>query len=1264
MEPKLPSKPLKNRAWIPYFVLAIALSFTAATTSYVTRTARTKDRLRFENAIARAQDDIINRSETYITLLRAGSGLFAADSNISRSQFRNFVNRLKLQERYPGIQGIGYSLRIQPQDKDKLVAAMRQQGIANFNLRPSYPRSEYHAIIYLEPQDRRNKVAIGYDMFTERTRRAAMERARDTGLAAASGKVTLVQEIDKQKQAGFLLYVPVYRNGDVPNTVAERRANLIGFVYSPFRADDLIQGVIPAKQYQGIALEIYAGKDINSENLLHRSTANVDNSSYQPSFQAVETIDIAGTAWSIVFNSLPEFASSSESRFVPYIGFAGIAIALILFGITRSLVTARNTAESSTEAFRESSTRLRFALDAAQLGDWELELATQTAKRSLRHDRVFGHEELLPDWSYEIFLQHVHPEDREYVDRKFQHTLATNEDWNFECRVIWADKSIHWIWATGSVYRDAHGNPIRLIGIVKEISDRKLAEAAIKASEERYRAFISQSSEGIWRFELKQPITIETPEEEQIEQFYQYGYLAECNDVMAQMYGFNSAAELVGVKLGELLPQSETQNIEYLRSFIRSGYKLNAAESCEVDAQGKAKYFLNNLVGIVENGYLVRAWGTQLDISDRKQLQESLKQKAVEQEVLLSSIPAMVYYKDVDLKYIAMNRKAAELIERSQDEIVGKTDYDFFPYAEATAFCQEDREVIESGKPKWNIEEAVTGADGKTRWMSTSKTPYVNSQGEVTGLVGITLDISDRKLAEEERDRFFTLSLDLLCIVGVDGYFKRINPAFEKILGYSEREILTQPYINFVHPEDRDATHAEAEKLAAGELTTYFENRYKCKDGSYKWLAWTVVPVVEAGLLYAVAHDITNRKTAEMEREQLLRSEQTARATAEAANRMKDEFLATLSHELRTPLNAMVGWVQLLRTRKFDENTTARALETIDRNTKSLKQLIEDILDVSRIITGKIRLNFSTIELQPVIAAAIETVQPAASAKKIQIETILDPAIKQVFGDASRLQQVFWNLLSNAVKFTPNNGRIKVKLEIVESRIQVRVSDSGQGIEPDFLPYVFERFRQEDGTTTRNYGGLGLGLSIVRHLVELHGGTVRAESPGVGKGATFIVNLPIRAMLNPSQELEQEQPIVIREQPIFCLPSLSELQVLVVDDEADARDLISIALSEYGAEVTTAASASEALEKITQSNFDVLVSDIGMPEEDGYTLMQKVRALNPAQKGKIPAIALTAYARAEDRTKALLAGFGLHVPKPVDPAELAVAIANLAGRSV
>jgi PAS domain S-box-containing protein len=496
------------------------------------------------------------------------------------------------------------------------------------------------------------------------------------------------------------------------------------------------------------------------------------------------------------------------------------------------------------------------------------------------------------------------------------------------------------------------------------------------------------------------------------------------------------------------------------------------------------------------------------------------------------------------------------------------------------------------------------------------------------------------------------------------------NEGVHTLFGYWETDVGSDAtwWYEHIHPEDRERVVCGIhDVIDSGGQIWSDEHRFLLADNSYAL-------VIDRGF---VAHDdlgnpvrmigsmmdITQRQKAEEEREQLLAREQAARAEAEAANRMKDEFLATLSHELRTPLNAMIGWTQLLRTRKFNEATAARALETIDRNTKSLAQLIEDVLDVSRIITGKLRLNFHPVELVPVIEAALDTVRPAAEAKDIQIESRLDPSAGLVLGDPNRLQQVVWNLLSNAVKFTPKSGRVLVRLELIHSRVQISVSDTGQGISPEFLPYVFDRFRQADSSSTRSHGGLGLGLAIVRHLVELHGGTVHAHSPGIRQGATFFVNLPLMAVAHRASAPEQIQPPVKNEVLTSSLPSLDGLRVLVVDDEADARELLIAALGQYGAEVTAVAAVAEAIEALQRLQPNVLVSDIGMPGEDGYALIRQVRALAAEQGGQIPVVALTAYARAEDRTQAILAGFQLHVPKPVNPAELAAVIANLAGRT-
>ncbi len=399
----------------------------------------------------------------------------------------------------------------------------------------------------------------------------------------------------------------------------------------------------------------------------------------------------------------------------------------------------------------------------------------------------------------------------------------------------------------------------------------------------------------------------------------------------------------------------------------------------------------------------------------------------------------------------------------------------------------------------------------------------------------------------------------------------------------------------------------------------------------------------------AMAEELAGRAAIAIDNARLYRE-------AQEANRIKDEFLAIVSHELRTPLNAILGWTQMLRNRKLNEATTAKAIETMERNAKSQQKLIEDILDISRIVLGKIRLNTCPVHLVPVINTVIENVRPTAEIKAIHIESILDASVGQVIGDSERLQQVVWNLLSNAVKFTPKGGRVEVRLEQVNSTAQITVKDTGQGISGEFLPYVFERFRQADGTSTRLHGGLGLGLAIVRHLVEMHNGSVYAASDGEGTGATFTVQLPM-IELQPVQLTQKNEALLDN------FPALNGLRVLVVDDSVDTLELIAFILEQSKAQVMRAASAHEAFEAIAQSKPDILISDISMPDEDGYSLIARLRTLEAKQGSQIPAVALTAFARDEDCTRALAAGFQMHLSKPVEPAELVALVADLAGRS-
>ena len=397
------------------------------------------------------------------------------------------------------------------------------------------------------------------------------------------------------------------------------------------------------------------------------------------------------------------------------------------------------------------------------------------------------------------------------------------------------------------------------------------------------------------------------------------------------------------------------------------------------------------------------------------------------------------------------------------------------------------------------------------------------------------------------------------------------------------------------------------------------------------------------------------------DRADLLERERLARAEAERANRLKDEFLATLSHELRTPLNDVIGWTRMLSSGRLDRESSKHALEVIERNAWAQKQIIEDILDVSRVITGKLQLKLGSLDLVTVIDAALDAVRPAMEAKEIRIETIIDASLRMVSGDADRLQQVVWNILSNAAKFTPAGGSVEISVSQTGAYVCIQVKDSGPGIDPVFLPHVFERFRQADGSTTRTHGGLGLGLAIVRHLVELHGGTIGVENRDDGEGAIFTIRLPL-----PSGELRSEMLPGAAAHPVDTQPdhpNLEGIKILIVDDETDALDLITVELAQYGAQVTAVTNAEDALTALQQQDYEVLISDIAMPQTDGYELIRQIRRQEQSTGSKrIPAVALTAYARIQDRMQAILAGFSTHIAKPVEANELVTVVASLAGR--
>jgi PAS domain S-box-containing protein len=626
---------------------------------------------------------------------------------------------------------------------------------------------------------------------------------------------------------------------------------------------------------------------------------------------------------------------------------------------------------------------------------------------------------------------------------------------------------------------------------------------------------------------------------------------------------------------------------------------------------------------------------------------------------------------------------------------------------------------------EFSIEYRLRRCDGEFRWILAHGVPRLDAKGGFEGFVGSCIDIDDRKRAEEELHRLLEAQrqdreelevmnrIGRILVVELDRdrlaqaltdeatqvlraefgsfFYNVVEAGQESYTLYTLSGVPREAFEGFPMPRNTEVfgpTFRGEGIVRSDDITRdprYGHNRpyHGMPKGHLPVHSYLAAPVVSrsgevlGGLFFG--HSETGVFTAREERvlagiavqaavaldnAALFRQTQTAREQAEAANRSKDEFLATVSHELRTPLNAILGWTQLLFATGDDPERRRKGLETIVRNAKLQAQLIDDLLDVSRIISGKMRLDVQTTDLAAVIDAAVEAIRPAAEAKQIQLRRVLDPFTGPVTGDPARLQQVVWNLLSNAIKFTPKEGKVEVRLERVNSHVEIPVADTGSGISPELLPYVFDRFRQLDGSTTRRHGGLGLGLAIVRHLVELHGGTVRVKSPGEGQGSTFIVALPLSVAHLTSAEGQRVHPRTDPGETDPCQQSpelnLKGIRVLVVDDEPDARETLQQILEHCDGEVRVADSAAEALRMLEDWRPDVLLSDIGMPGEDGYELIRRVRQLPPERGGRTPAAALTAFARAEDRRRALLAGFQMHVAKPVDIQELAAVVASLA----
>lgn len=1039
--------PTKWNRHVPPLAVALLVLLASVFASWTAYSVyRSRDRERFERRVGEIADAIESRLDTYVVLLRAGSALLAGNDDVDPRRFRDFVETLDLPARSAGMVGIGVTVRVPAAQRAEFESRLRGSVSPDFAIRPAGERSEYHPVVTLEPLDQTSQAALGMDLATDPQDWAAMEIARDSGLAAASA----VERSEAGGPAeGFRVYLPVYLSAGASGRADERRTELRGFVFSSLDAAEFVAASVPQPDDGQVAFRVY---DAGAAAPLFSSDAAsgaVDDASYSTS----RKLSLAGRDWRVEFHSTPYFDQASRLHVVPYLLGGGLLLSGLLFFTMRAQADARHEAERNADvlqslllARRESEARraaiLESSLDAVVAMDESGRITefNRAAEQAFGYTRaeVLGRDlfgTIIPD-SYRDTLRsgfrtYLHEGGRNFLGRRLEATARRRDDTEFAVEVTVSEIRLD----SGREFT-AH---------IRDITDRKEYEATLRQERETVETLHRITSSFAGKLDL-QPLI---------------------QDVI------DAATEASGAEMG---------------AFFYSGPLDEAHDESGVYA----------LSGV-----------------DR----EAFEGMSLPRPTAL-------------LGTTFTGRSVLRLDDVKHDPRYGKNAPHF-------------------GLP--GSHPAVS---------SLLAVPVVTGAGTMLGTI---------------------------------------------LLGHA--------------------------------LPGRFSNRHE-----------------------SVVLAIAAQAGVSLDKASLYRAAQEARQAAELANRAKDEFLATLSHELRTPLTAILGWCQLLTRGKRSEAEIARGLERIESSAQAQTRLISDLLDVSRIVSGKLRLEVQPLDLEPVIEAAIEAIRPAAEAKAITVRSRIDPLAVVVAGDANRLQQVFWNLLSNAVKFTPKGGRIEVQLARAAGQASVRVTDDGCGIRPQDLACIFDRFRQVDSSTTRRSGGLGLGLAIVRHLVELHGGTVRAESDGENLGSTFRVALPLLPAARDGATRPGAEAVHPAARERIDPQPLAGLKVLVVDDDLETRELIKTILEEGGAEVCAVPSVPKAVEALEHHGPDVLVSDIAMPDHDGYELIRYVRGLDAASGGGVPALALTAFARTEDRSRALLAGFQMHAAKPVEPAELVAMVASLARR--
>ncbi|MGL5063838.1 MAG: PAS domain-containing protein [Microcoleus sp.] len=916
-------------------------------------------------------------------------------------------------------------------------------------------------------------------------------------------------------------------------------------------------------------------------------------------------------------------------------------------------ITDRKRSEVELQTYQ---TQLQLAMQSAKMGFWDLNLITKNAVWSPEAKQLLGWPIDWQQCDYTTLQRRIHPDDRELFELTISESIESGNH-QIEFRVVWDDGSIHWLANKGQIFYDETHRALHLVGMSTDISDCKQAEEIILQNEQRLQLAVKTAKLGYWQLDLTT-------------------YELYSSDRCKANFGLPPTVDLTYQRLFELIHPDDRDRVRELISSAIENHRDYEAEYRNIWPDGSIHWLVaRGNCSYDRDGTPLRMSGVTTDISDRKQIEcalqqseEVARQQLNEIEAIYANAPIGLCFIDTDLRFVRINEHLAEINGLPASAHIGRTLHEILPEM-AEDLEPLYRQVIESGNPLLNLE--VRGSNrarpGVERDWIFSLHPLENSDGTVLGVNAMVQEITDRKQAEsnlrDSEERFQQLANCVPHLFWIlEPMQQRLiyaSPAYEKIWGRPLAEVYAdyRQWMDAIHSDDRDRVAAHfAQTMMRGDYN--IEYRIVRPDGSIRWICDRGFPIHErSGEVHRVAgiaEDITQRKQWEQERERLLAQAQAAREAAEAANRSKDEFIAMVAHELRSPLNSVMGWAKMLQSRSFDRATTTKALETIVRNTQAQVQLIDDLLDISRMICGKLNLTLQPVNLASAIEAALEMVRPMAAAKQILLATQIQP-VGQISGDLNRLQQIAINLLTNAIKFTPVGGRVEVRLEEIDTQACLQVCDTGKGIAPDFLPYIFERFQQAQ-TSGGAKDGLGLGLAIVKHLVELHGGAIAAASPGVGQGSTFTVMLPLLEATGGRRKDDDRSDLSLNPS---SLP-LAGIRILAVDDEPDSLEMLRFTLEVFGGTVASATTAAAVLELLPQFQPDILLCDIAMPDMNGYDLLCQIRQL---EIGQMPAIAVTAYASLVDREKSLQAGFQHHFSKPVEPESLVAEIVKISRRN-